>query len=508
MIPAKIDDVFIQITTSLSGVILNITAGKFLQKEFNAQESIYKTCPFLEGTLDALEISAPFLLEGMVLVSDFTEYNVDIELFKSAKNISVLIHNRTNVYKYLEQLNQNRNDIFFVKRQLAEKNIELDKLRKIADKANEEKSRFLAMMSHEIRNPLNVILGYAAMISEESINNSVKEYLKLLSLSGEHLKVIVNDILDLSRIEAGKLVLVNSPINIKEISKHCIENYRHQNTNTAVELLLEVSEKVPYLVLGDNVRINQILSNLLSNALKFTEKGEISIVVTVVSEDEKSVNIAFLVSDSGRGMTTAQTFEIFDEYQQNKKTDNRVHGGAGLGLSIVKRLLKAMNGRISVDSELGKGTVFKAEIPFLKETHQKSEVVKKIKTLASKSLRGKRILVADDDALNQTIVAHILTKENVTLTQVKDGLEALDILKTTIFDVVLLDIHMPNITGEQLVQQKKEFKKENRDIPFLALTANTAPEDLKRYKNIGFKSVIGKPYTSVSFLEQIGLTLN
>ncbi|WP_299670861.1 ATP-binding protein [uncultured Polaribacter sp.] len=507
MIPAKIEDVFIQITTNFFGVIQNIIAGTFVKKEFKLQASIYKACPFLEGTLEALEPHTPFLLEGMLIISNSKEYNVDIELFKNDDNITVLIHNRTNVYKFVAQLNQHRNDIFFIKRELAEKNTELEKLRKIADKANEEKSRFLAMMSHEIRNPLNVILGYSEMISDEQINENVKEYTKHLSISGGNLKVIVNDILDLSRIEAGKLELVNSPINLKKIAENCIQNYQFQNKNTAIKLVFEISEKIPKTVLGDDVRIHQILSNLVSNALKFTTTGIISLKLKCSSEDEKLMNISFEIQDSGRGMTESQAFRIFDEYQQNKKTDHSVFGGAGLGLSIVKRLLKAMNGNISVKSELDKGTIFKIEIPFLKVISSEKIKIKKEENFPKKILKGTNILVADDDALNQTIVAHILKKEDVAVTLVKDGLEALHVLKTRVFDLVLLDIHMPNITGEQLVQQKDKFAKENKEIPFLALTANTTPEDLDRYKEIGFVAVISKPYTAAEFIEKIGLNL-
>lgn len=500
MIPAKIDTIFIQITTNFFGVILNIDAGCFAKNEFTTSDSIYKTCPFLEGTLEALEINTPFLLEGMLIISKNKEYNVDIELLKNKENVTVLIHNRTSVYKFVDQLNQNRNDLFFLKREIKEKNKELENLRKIADNANEQKSRFLAMMSHEVRNPLNVILGYSKMISEEEINANVKEYSKLLSLSGEHLKVIVNDILDLSRIEAGKLELVKKPINIRKIAENCIENFRYQNKNEEIELSIKVSKNIPKNLLGDDVRINQVLSNLLSNALKFTEKGKVLVDVKLQSETSTSAQIAFLVSDSGRGMTKEQATKIFEEFTQNTINDNRVFGGAGLGLSIVKRLLKAMNGTIKVESNLNVGTTFITEIPFLKA---KDIAVLKEKSKienANISLEGKRILVADDDALNQTIVAHILKKENAILTQVKDGLEASIQLKETVFDIVLLDIHMPNITGEQLVQQKNTFRKENSIIPFLALTANTTKEDLQRYNVIGFKNVIGKPYTAKDFV--------
>lgn len=498
--PARIDAIFLQVTTLFSGEILTVDAGKFLENEFSITESIYKICPFLEGTLEALEFNSPFLLEGMLIIAKQVEYNVDLELFKNKENVTVLIHNRTSVYRFVDQLNQNRNDLFFLKREIKEKNKELETLRKIADTANEQKSRFLAMMSHEVRNPLNVILGYSKMISDEEINTNVKEYSKLLSLSGEHLKVIVNDILDLSRIEAGKLELVNIPISIKEIAENCIQNFTHQNKNGEIELCIQTSKKIPNKVLGDDVRLNQVLSNLLSNALKFTEKGKVSVDVKLKSETPTSINIAFLVSDSGRGMTKEQATKIFEEFTQNKINDNRVFGGAGLGLSIVKRLLKAMNGKITVESNLNVGTTFITEIPFTKLENQTMSKEEEKENNILENLIGKRILVADDDALNQTIVAHILNKENTILTQVKDGLEASIQLKENVFDLVLLDIHMPNVTGEQLVQQKNTFRKENSTIPYLALTANTAPEDIERYNAIGFIGVIGKPYTAKDFV--------
>lgn len=510
MIPKNIASIFIQITTQFSGEIISIDAGNLVKQEFKIQDSIYKVCPFLLGTLEALEVNTPFLLEGMLIVAKNKEYNVDIELLKQTNAVTVLIHNRTSVYKFVDQLNQNRNDLFFLKREIDEKNKELEELRKIADKANEQKTRFLAMMSHEVRNPLNVILGYSKMISEEDINAKVKEYSKLLSLSGEHLKVIVNDILDLSRIEAGKLSLENKPIQIADIVKKCFENYTYQNKKDNVCLSLSNHKNLPEWVLGDDVRLNQVLSNLLSNALKFTEKGEIKIDAKVVKETDEEVHIGFLVSDSGRGMTEKQASKIFDEYTQNKKSDNRVFGGAGLGLSIVKRLLKAMNGKITVNSELNVGTTFTVTIPFLKvksDNYNNKEIV--IKAISKEiELEGKRILVADDDFLNQTIVAHILKKEKVDFTLVKDGLEAFNMLKKEVFDLVLLDIHMPNITGEQLVQKKQEFFNNNKTIPFLALTANTTKEDLERYKNIGFKSVIGKPYTPAQFTKTIKTALS
>lgn len=508
MIPAKIEDVFIQLKTDLSGVIIDIIAGKFVIKEFTKNQTIFEACPFLEGTLEAITIKEPFLLEGMIIESDTSEFNIDIELFKDNNLVNVLIHNRTNVYKYVDQLNQNRNDIFFIKREIAEKNKELARLRKVADKANEEKSRFLAMMSHEIRNPLNSILGYTEMISSEKLTKTVSQYLKNLTAAGRNLKVIVDDILDLSRIESGKLELASEKFSLKEVINNCKNDFLHLNKKEEVSLGFKVLENVPQFVLGDSVRIHQILANLISNAIKFTKKGFVNTEVNLISETDKTINVVIKVSDSGRGMSEEQCLKIFEEYQQNKLSDNRIHGGAGLGLAIVNRLVKAMNGRVYVESKLNIGSTFYVEITLKKLQENITELVEENETKTAIDLTGKKILVADDDVLNQTIVSHILSKENVHLTIVNDGLEALSKLEEAIYDVVLLDINMPNMTGEELMKQKDSIAKYNLQTPILALTANTSTEDIDRYLKLGFSGVVSKPFTITSFIQKIKKAIN
>ena len=503
MIPAKIEDVFIQLKTDLSGVVLDIIAGKFVKKEFAKNHFVFDACPFLEGTLEALTLKESFLLEGMIIESDSTEFNIDIELFKEDDFVNILIHNRTNVYKYVDQLNQNRNDIFFIKRQIAEKNKELDRLRKVADKANEEKSRFLAMMSHEIRNPLNSILGYTEMISSEKLTETVAKYINNLSAAGRNLKVIVDDILDLSRIEAGKLELVSEKLSLKEIINNCSNDFQHLNKKEEVSLGFKVSEKIPNVILGDSVRIHQVLANLISNAIKFTKKGFVNTEVKILSETEKHLNIVFKVEDSGRGMSKEQCLKIFEEYQQNELNDNRIHGGAGLGLAIVNRLVKAMNGKVYVESKLNVGSTFFVEIPFEKVSSVESKITQKEERNVDFNLSNKRILVADDDILNQTIVSHILTKENTDFTIVNDGLEALSKIEEISFDVILLDINMPNMTGEELMNQKEAIAKHNVNTPILALTANTSTEDIDRYLKLGFSGVVSKPFTIANFVQKI-----
>lgn len=493
MIPAKIDAVFIEVITDFNGVITGVVAGKFAKKEFVIAESIFNTCPFLIGTLEALPLKASFVIDAMLIVSEGREYNIDLELFKKGNIVSILIHDRTKVYKFVDQLNQSRNDVFFVKREIAEKNKELARLRKVADKANEEKSRFLAMMSHEVRNPLNIILGYSDMLSEEKVSVKAQEYINYLALAGKSLKVIVDDILDLSRIEAGKLEMASEAINVNQIVKSSFTNFKNQNKNDVVDLKISTSDKIPEILFGDSVRVNQILANLMSNALKFTKKGSVSLHSEIISESKKTTEICFKIIDTGRGMSVEQTVKIFEEYAQTELDDNRVFGGAGLGLSIVKLLVEAMNGSISVASEVHVGTTFSVEIPFQNFLKVEKPKEIEIQNIAQKSIKGKHILLADDDLLNQTMTTHFLNKEDAVITTVNNGLEALLILNEQDFDAVILDINMPELTGEALIQQKTSFKK-NQNIPFVALTGNATPEHKENYLKIGFSDVIFKPY--------------
>ena len=499
MIPRKIRNTFIEIKLNSEGKILDIISGLLCVKEFRVNQSIYIACPFLEETLEALPIEEPFSMIGLVIQSENKEYNVEVELLKTAESITLLIENRTNIYQYLTQLNQHRNDISLGKEQIEKKNIELASMTKVADKANEEKSRFLAIMSHEVRNPLNSILAYADIILSETAQQKIKNYANSLKTSGKNLHVIVNDILDISRIEAGRLELIHEPISIKEVVKNCVESFQIQYKQSNVKLGVTFPKKVPEFVLGDAVRIDQILSNLIKNAYKFTQKGQINVKIAVFSDNPKSCIINFKIEDSGRGMTQEQQARVFYEYEQSQVNDFMISNGAGLGLSIVKRLVETMQGSVGVESEVGVGSEFYFEIPFQKTKKSEKEPLPEKK----QDLASFRILFADDDVLNQSIVKHFLEKEQVKVTLVNDGLKALKVLKITAFDLVLLDIQMPHLTGEELVKKQFSFLEINREIPLIAITANVSTKDIERYKKAGFKDVLSKPFNSKKLISII-----
>ncbi|MBU3011979.1 response regulator [Polaribacter vadi] len=506
MIPPNIENAFIEIVTNKQGIITAINAGKFAKKEFDLNTSIFNPCPFLFGTLDFLTENETIPINGMVICSDEKEYNVDLELLNKNNVITILIQERTEIYKTITKLNQSRNDLYFLKREISKKNKELIVLRKASDKANEEKSRFLAMMSHEIRNPLNTILGYTQMISEEDLSKKVEDYIKYLSIAGRNLKVIVDDILDLSRIEAGKLKLAVEQININDIIEGIYINYKNQNSNDKVNIELSKSDLIPDVLYGDGVRVTQIITNLMSNALKFTKKGMVSLQANLILDSPETTEIRFKIIDTGRGMTPEQTVLIFEEYGQTELDDNRIHGGAGLGLAIVKRLVSAMQGTISVESAIDKGTVFSVEIPFKKVDSYIENKIQEVPETKIISLNGKKVLLADDDHLNQKITIHFLEKEGVKVTVVDNGLMAYNVLNKETFDIVLLDINMPELTGVELVK-RKEHLDFNTKTPFLALTGFATEEDKSHYLSVGFKDVIFKPYKPVELIGKLQKSL-
>jgi len=491
VLPALINNSFIEIQITINGEIKSISSGLFLKDEFIKHESIFSLCPFLIGTLEAVNQKS-VLIECMFIVLPKNEYAVDVNLLKNDEDIVVTILNRSLNYENVDKLNQARNDLFFLKRELGEKNKELEKLRLIAEKANEEKTRFLAMMSHEVRNPLNVILGYAEILKNEITANHVEKYINNLQFAGNNLKTIVDDILDLSKVESGKLELVQQPISLEKVLDQIENNYKESLLIDSVDLVFNCSNKVPELVEGDDVRIYQIITNIINNAIKFTKEGSVTTKIELVENKGENALLVFSISDTGRGMTEEQTKTIFEEYSQNEASDNRISKGAGLGLAIVKRLVEAMNGDIKVTSQLNVGTTFSIEIPFkiVSNMEQNNE-----EQSNENLIKDKRILIADDSQLNRTIVAHVLRQNEAQIFEAIDGNDAYEQLKETSFDLVLLDINMPKLSGEQIIKAKADYEKLNKETPILAFTGSYGKEEVENYFKIGFKDVIPKPFT-------------
>ena len=267
-----------------------------------------------------------------------------------AKIEDVLLHNRTNIYKYVDQLYQKRNDIFFIRREIVAQNLELERLRKIADKANEEKSCFFAMISHEIKNSLNCILGYSTIISSEKLNDNLTEHVKNLSSAGTKLKTIVTNILDLSCLEAGKLALATELLSLKEVMKNCEKEMEQLELNEGVKVVYILPENLPEFILGDAVRIQQILANLISNAIKFTKKGSIKISLKIISQTVNDVKIVFEVVDTGIGMSKEQHLGIFEQTDLHVGATGTFYVAPTAHVYVTNDLNVVANGNLTVSS--------------------------------------------------------------------------------------------------------------------------------------------------------------
>ena len=336
MTTPKIENNYVELITTRTGTISKIVSGKFCVRHFPMGTSIFEHCPFLEITLASLQENEDSRIAGLLLELDNEEYLVEVDIdHRPDDSISVLIQNRTEVYKTIEQLNQNRNEMFLMESQLVKKNKELERLKLDAERANNDKSRFLAMISHEIRNPLNAILGYSELLASETIEKN-QEYTNFLNLAGNDLRTIVDDILDLSRLQAGKLTLAHESFNICMLIRSSVQDFQSQLKNGNI-IVFNPPAKTPIFVCGDSVRVKQILSNLINNSMKFTKNGQIEIAYDIKPNESRKVEVSVQVKDTGRGMSSAQISTIFNEYEQVKLDDNRIEGGAGLGLSIVKK---------------------------------------------------------------------------------------------------------------------------------------------------------------------------
>lgn len=494
MTTPKIENNYVELITTRTGTISKIVSGKFCVRHFPMGTSIFEHCPFLEITLASLQENEDSRIAGLLLELDNEEYLVEVDIdHRPDDSISVLIQNRTEVYKTIEQLNQNRNEMFLMESQLVKKNKELERLKLDAERANNDKSRFLAMISHEIRNPLNAILGYSELLASETIEKN-QEYTNFLNLAGNDLRTIVDDILDLSRLQAGKLTLAHESFNICMLIRSSVQDFQSQLKNGNI-IVFNPPAKTPIFVCGDSVRVKQILSNLINNSMKFTKNGQIEIAYDIKPNESRKVEVSVQVKDTGRGMSSAQISTIFNEYEQVKLDDNRIEGGAGLGLSIVKKLIKAMNGSIEVESSLGVGSTFYISLPFELANEQETQSSKEEKNNLV-SLDKKRILIADDYLMNRSILAHMLQNVGAETILVENGNDAFNALKNHVYDLAFLDIDMPGLRGDAIVEMKEAFLQKNKSIHLIAVTGEAQEEKHKDYISKGFAAILTKPLST------------
>ena len=377
----------------------------------------------------------------------------------------------------------------------------LEKAKKHAEKLASIKERFLATMSHEIRTPLNSIIGFSNKLSETHLKDDQENYLNIIQKSSDHLLTTVNDVLDFSKIEAGKLSINEVSFGIEEAINDVYNTMLIRAREKNLSLTKEYVGKSGEIVLGDPHRLKQILFNLVGNAIKFTEQGEVSIRCSVL-EKGKNYKAKIEISDTGIGIPKDKIKSAFEDFNQVDGSSKRKYGGTGLGLSISKRLVDLQNGSLVLKSEEGKGTTFAIEIPY-KKGESKELVGKSIRAaIGENSLAGKRALLVDDDEFGILLTESALKILGIEVQKAKNGKLALEELEQGSFDLIITDIQMPEFSGIDLAKEVR--KNENlANLPILALTANVMKDDLNGYIKAGMNDYLIKPFKNEELIEKL-----
>lgn len=360
---------------------------------------------------------------------------------------------------------------------------------RIAQDAVKAKQQFLSNMSHEIRTPMNAIIGFTKVVLKTELSAKQKEYLTAIKISGDALIVLINDILDLAKVDAGKMTFEHIPFKMATSISAMLHLFETKIQEKNLVLVKEYDNRIPAVLMGDPVRLHQIILNLMSNAVKFTAEGKITVQVRLLSEDEQNVMVEFAISDTGIGVNEDNIEKIFETFRQASSGTARLYGGTGLGLAIVKQLVNQQGGSIEVKSEVGQGSTFSFILTF-----QKTEVIADSEAEIvelNRKIKSVKVLVVEDMALNQLLMKTLLDDFGFERDIAENGKIAVEKLQADDYDIILMDLQMPVMNGFEATEYIRT--KMNSKIPIIALTADVTTVDLAKCKALGMNDYIAKP---------------
>jgi signal transduction histidine kinase/DNA-binding response OmpR family regulator len=389
-------------------------------------------------------------------------------------------------------------------------NRQLKKAKEEAESANRSKSEFLANMSHEIRTPLNAVIGFSEVLSELVDDTKQKSYLDSIKTAGESLLMLINDILDLSKIEAGQLDIQNSPIDTRSIFKKIEQIFLKDILDKKLKIITEIDQKLPEMLFLDQTRLRQILLNLVGNAVKFTEEGTIKLSVETIkqTEDVKTIDLKISVEDTGIGILKKDLKKIFESFEQQSGQESDKYGGTGLGLSITKRLIELMNGQISVTSVKNQGSVFTITLKDVfvsaNEPTNKRPLDLKFDVVKFEKVT---ILVVDDIESNRYLLTELLRRLNLDTITARNGLEAISLAAEQQPKLILMDLRMPKLDGFEATKRLKSNPK-TKSIPIIGLSASASKSDIVESKRIGMEAYLSKPIKTNDLMKELSKFLN
>lgn len=382
--------------------------------------------------------------------------------------------------------------------------------RQKAEEAKKFEQQFLANMSHEIRTPMNVVIGMTNLLLKTHMNEQQNKYINAIKHSSENLLVIINDILDLSKIEAGKIDFECIHFSLHETVNLVHTTLKYKAEEKGLQMFMNIDESISTTVIGDPVRLSQVLLNLTGNAVKFTEKGSITIQCKNVKADDEIMWIEFSVIDTGIGIAEEIVPKIFESFTQAHSDTTRKYGGTGLGLTISKQLVELQGGSIHVKSKAGAGSTFYFRLPFEIGTEMTREEVKQVDPAVLNELRNKKILLVEDNTFNQIVATDTIKDliKGIHVAVTSNGKEAIEELKKNQYDLVIMDIQMPEMDGYEATKYiRQHFHRPVNNIPILAMTANVIKEEIEKCFDSGMNAYIAKPFDPEDLLNKISQLL-
>lgn len=409
-------------------------------------------------------------------------------------SVVVLLSLLTIVIRYSWRTKQTNKMLEVKREEVKKKNLEIVHQKYKALRASKAKSRFLAMMSHEIRTPMNAVIGITNLLLQEDPRKDQEESLNTMKFAAENLLVLINDILDYNKIEAGKIEFENIPFNLQMLLQSLRNSIKGKAAEKQLDLIFALDPQLPHLVKGDPTRLAQILTNLLSNAVKFTERGKVELKMDLEKATETQYHLVISITDTGIGISKDNLNSIFESFQQATSDITRRYGGTGLGLSITKKLIELQGSQIQVESEQGRGTRFFFTLTFEK-TSQTASALPTSRSPQFRDLKGVQVLIAEDNQVNELVARRFLNKWGVEVDAVPDGLQAVTRVQEKSYDLVLMDLQMPIMDGFKATRKIRNLSHADlRALPIIALTASAMNEIRHKAFEAGVTDFIAKPF--------------